>query len=201
MHKVFWIGVVIAVATVCTVSGAEQTNGVSPGLDGINAQEMTIGEMDDTDGSLFARGARRRRRTRRLRWRGRAARTDRVHCDIIARNRAESMGFDTSSPNGRFGNYNHVTVSQIYGNHRSNRHSTPPRGTAGYIFTGGANGKSHLQFYDNRSGGNTYTRYSNGSYPGTESTYQAYTNYRPEDVSRQSFVPLPRRDHRTVWSW
>lgn len=203
MHKVFWLVAAMGVVVGVSMVPAEESEApaVADGFAGISAPEMTSGEMDETEGALFARGARRSNRTRRHRWRNRASRRDRVHCDILARNRAESLGRNTSSPGGAFRNYNNVTVSQIYSAHRGNRHSTPPRGTAGYIFTGGSNGKTHLQVYDNRRGGSRYTRYSNRSFPGTESVNRVRPGYRPNPTTRQVFVPLPRRDHRTVWSW
>ncbi|MEX2443981.1 MAG: hypothetical protein WD492_10270 [Alkalispirochaeta sp.] len=201
MHKLFSMVAVMGLIAGVSVSMAEESGGAPApdGFAGIDAPAMTAGEMDETEGALFARFSRRSRRTRRYSWRNRASRTDRVHCDIIARNRAESMGYNTSTPSGAFRNYNNVTVSQIYSRHRSNRSSTPPRGTAGYIFTGGSSGKTHLQFYDARSGGSRYTRYSNRSYPGTESSSRVRSTYRPSNTARQTFVPLPRRDHRTVW--
>ncbi len=196
MHKTIALGCVMVAISGLALCVAGESGGES-----FDAPLMSKAEMEETEGSLFVRGAVRRLRLRRQSWRDRPAREDRVHCDIIARNRAEQMGFDTSTPNGRFVDYNTVTVGQIYQSQGNNRYSTPPAGTAGYIFTGGADGKTHLQFYDNRSGGTLYNRYSNSSYPDTEKLNIVSPDYVPPNVSQQSFVPLNRRDHRTVWSW
>jgi hypothetical protein len=203
MHKlaVAW-AIVVLIATGGSVFAEDlSVEEAHRGLDGVGAREMTQAEMDETEGALFARGTRRRRRLKRHSWTNRAARADRVQCDILARNRAESLGYDTSTPRGAFLDYNSVTVAQIYEEHRGNGSSTPRPGTAGYIFTGGRDGKTHLQFYDNRSNGDSYVRYSNRSFPGTESANIVPASFMPDSAEQQVFVALPRRDHREVYSW
>lgn len=164
--------------------------------------ELTIQEMDETEGALHIRGIRVRNRIRRSRRRSfRSSNRRAAHCDIIARNRAESLGRDTDAGSGGRLDFNHVTVSQIYQHYQGSATSTPRPGTAGYIFTAYGAGKSHLQVYDARNqGANSYRRYSNNSRPGSESLYSAPNSFRPEDVTAQAFVALPGRSHWTVWS-
>jgi hypothetical protein len=203
MHKFVLVCAILGLVAVAGTVSADEGRDTEEcrGFDVVGAREMTQAEMNETEGALFARGTRTRRRLKRHSWRDRASRTDRVHCDILARNRAESLGYDTSTPQGAYRDYNTMTVAQIYEQHRGNRSATPPRGTAGYIFTGGADGKTHLQFYDNRSGGDEYIRYSNRSFPGTESRNVVPASFMPDSAGHQVFVPLPRRDHREVYSW
>ena len=88
--------------------------------------------------------------------------------------------------------FNDHTVAQIFTRYRGNATRVPRRGTSGYIFTFDERGTGHLQVYDRGRNQRDYTRYSNGSYTGTDSTYRAHAKYRPNSVKQQYFVPLNR---------
>ncbi len=202
MHKYVPLLIVgFVIGGLAAVGAWESTESPVDGFIGFDAPTMSVSEMDETEGALFPRFASLRRRLRRISWKRETSNSSAVHCDFIARNRAEGMGLDTSTPTGGFLDYDRVTVNEIYQQHRSNASPTPPPGTAGYIFTGNDEGKTHLQVYDNRAGGALYDRYINGSYDHLQEMQQWEPERMPPNTTQQAFVPLPRRDHNTILSW
>ncbi len=108
------------------------------------------------------------------------------------------MGLDTSNQDGSTSDYNSVTVREIYDGYPDNRSSAPGEGTSGYYFTSyGNDGMEHMGAYSRTSGSSTYTRYWNDSY--TEHTSTRSAGYTPNDVTEQSFVPLPRYDYYDIY--
>ena len=204
MHKTFLLFVVAATVVLTPLAASDVDGGIgTSGFGDINAPRMTAAQMKATEGSILVRGTQPDLRLHHWDWKETPERPDRDHCDVIARNRAEELGFDTSNPDGSYVSYNDVTVDRIYRYFgRVVRTPTPQPGTAGYIFTGGDSGKTHLQFYDYRGGGSRYDRYSNRSRAGTESVSSRSPSYMPTvgNVSRQAFVPLARRIWQTRWS-
>ncbi len=172
-----------------------------PFLTGVAGALLSETEMEEATGALHVRGVRVRNRARRSRRRSfRPRNRNNVHCDIIARNRAEALGLDTDAGPGARMDFNNVTVAQIYSQYRGRGTATPRPGTAGYIFTASGGSKGHLQVYDARgTGAGTYVRYMNRSRPGTEWNSAASSSFRPEGISGQVFVALPRRGYQTTW--
>lgn len=117
---------------------------------------------------------------------------DREHCDIIAQNQAAESGLDTRDQSGSFCDYNETLVRDIYEGYPENRSAEPEEGTSGYYFSSYGNGKEHMGTYSRKTGSRTYTRNSNRSYSGTESSSEVSPGYKPEGVTSQIFVSLPR---------
>jgi RHS repeat-associated protein len=111
------------------------------------------------------------------------------HCDISAWNEALNHGTDPRSPQGVWDG-NSVTVSQIYDLY-TDRHDTPPTGTAGYAFYDSPDDNDdiseHMEYYDNRNGGNTYTLYA------TDGINEPAPQQRNPNDPNRTFVPLPGR--------
>ncbi len=183
-------------------AGAVIEGTAEPFLAGVAGALLSETEMEEATGALHVRGVRVRNRARRSRRRSfRPRNRNNVHCDIIARNRAEALGLDTDAGPGARMDFNNVTVAQIYSQYRGRGTATPRPGTAGYIFTASDGSKGHLQVYDARgTGAGTYRRYTNGSYAGTERMSTHRDGYVPDRVTAQRFVPIPRRAYYTVWS-
>lgn len=162
-------------------------------------QAMTSREMADTDGDLWIFGIEIFPRLRRVERKQKCSDTSAVHCDIISQNRADDLGLNTTGQDGSQADYNNVRVSSIYDSFPDNRHSEPPPGTAGYIFTSYSNGydKEHMGTYQRSRTSSTYTRYGNDGH--VETRYEATSSYTPTDVTAQSFVPLPRYDHTMLY--
>ena len=117
---------------------------------------------------------------------------DQVHCDIIAHNQAAALGLDTRDQSGDFGDYNQMTVAEIYEAYPNNRSPIPPEGTSGYYFTSSGTGKDHMGTYTRKLGSAYYTRHMNRSFANTEQSITVPIDYRPPGVVSQVFVPLPK---------
>jgi hypothetical protein len=111
------------------------------------------------------------------------------YCDISAWNEALNHGTDPRSPQGTWDG-NSVTVPQIYDQY-PDRHDTPPAGTSGYAFYDSPNDNDdvpeHMEYYDNRNSGDTYTLYS------TDGINDPAAQQRNPNDSNRTFVPLPDR--------
>ena len=171
-------------------------NSLSPGLtigtelfSGISGRMMSVADMRTVNGTLVIVGNTASPTLRRFRRRQRVADPSRVHCDILAQNRAADMGLDTRNQNGSVTDYNKQSVSGIYEGFPNNRHDSPPAGTAGYFFTSYGEGKEHMGVYSRPQGSDTYARYWNDSYQ--EHLAVRSPGYRPEQVLGQVFIPLP----------
>ena len=158
----------------------------------VNGAELSDKELDEYAGRLRIFGVTIFPRLKLFNRRQKAADLSRVHCDIIAQNRAASLGLDTRDQSGSTTDYNTSKVSSIFGGFPKNRSSTPPAGSSGYYFTSYGNEKEHMGAYSRQSGSNTYTRYANRSFPGTERAADVDVGYVPTGVTSQQFVPLPR---------
>ena len=156
-------------------------------------------EMEEADGALTIFGVKISFRIKRFNRKQRTRNRSAVHCDIIAQNKADDLGLDTRSQGGKNVDYNNATVSDIYNGYPNNRHSSPPAGTSGYIFSSNNGTKEHLGVYQRKSGSNTYTRHANGSFAGTEHSYEANVGYTPQNVSSEVYVPLPKYDHNDLY--
>jgi len=117
---------------------------------------------------------------------------DQVHCDIIAHNQAAGFGLDTRDQSGDFGDYNQMTVAEIYAAYPNNRSPIPPEGTSGYYFTSSGGGKEHMGTYSRKVGSNEYTRNMNRSFANTQQSITVPIDYIPPGVISQVFVPLPK---------
>jgi hypothetical protein len=110
------------------------------------------------------------------------------HCDIYAWNEALNNNSDPRAPNGNIWDGNDLTVPQIYDQY-TDRNDTPPAGTAGYAFYDSPNDNDavpeHLEYYDNRNSGETYTLYS------TDGINNPVPQERDPNDDNRTFVPLP----------
>jgi hypothetical protein len=149
---------------------------------------LTDGEMAEVTGSLRVFGVKLLERLGRVDRKQRTSDASKVHCDIIAQNRAESLGLNTSNQDGSYSDYNYVKVSQIYQSFPDNRTSTPTPGTAGYVFTAYGSDMQHLEAYSAVTV-DSYTRYWNDSF--AEYTATRDPSYLPPGATAQAFVALP----------
>lgn len=188
--------VTLALAVLVPAAGSECAAPADP-FGSMPGQVLSETELEDTSGSLRIFGIEILPRVRRIRRRQKTTDESKVHCDIIAQNKADDLGLNTNNQDGTMSDYNDVTVSQIYDEFPDNRHSTPPSDTAGYVFTAYGGDMQHLEAYSRRGSGNTYTRYSNDSYTGSSSIRPI--DYVPPGVTDQSFVPLPRYHYSDLY--
>ena len=196
---------IIAFVLVCLVSlsawASEKIDQPAPSdpFSAIPGTAMTAADMESADGSLRIFGIEISPRIRRISRKKTTTRPKAVHCDIIAQNRADDLGLNTESQSGTSVDYNNATVADIYAGYPDSRYAEPPEGTAGYYFTAYGDEKAHMGAYRRANESSTYTRYSNKSFPDTESSYEAESSYVPEDVTAQSFVPLPEYEYYDLY--
>jgi hypothetical protein len=188
-----------AVVLLCALAGASIFGDAAPPVFNVAGSELSDSEMKMVTGRLYIFGVRILPRLQRVSRRKRPSNAAKVHCDIIAQNKAESLGLDTSDQSGRAQNYNGITVDQIYGGYPNNRSATPPAGSSGYYFTSSGSGKEHMGAYSRPSGSSTYTRHMNQSFEGTEWSATVNSDYIPDSIASQRFVPLPRRSHEELY--
>ncbi|MBT3272845.1 MAG: hypothetical protein HN368_06805 [Spirochaetales bacterium] len=149
-------------------------------------------EMAMVSGRLHVFGTQILPRLKRFFRKQRTVDPSREHCDVIAQNRADELGLNTSDQNGNSVDYNSVKVSTIYGGYPSDRNSQPPEGTSGYYFSSYGGEKEHMGTYSRPAGSSSYTRYMNRSFAGTETAARVPVGYSAPGSTSQSFVPLPR---------
>ena len=173
-------------------------DGLAPGAPGVYGEPLSEAEMTEVSGALRIFGINVFSSLRRVSRKQRTTEPALVHCDIIAQNRADDLGLNTSNQDGTSVDYNSVTVGEIYGSYPDNRYTQPPAGTAGYIFTSySASGMEHMGTYSRGSGTDTYDRYWNDSF--TEYSSTVGTNYTPTQATDQMFVPLPSYEHGELY--
>lgn len=189
----------LAVVLLCALVSAHVLADASPPIFDIAGAELSDDQMKMVTGRLFIFGVEILPRLKRVSRRSKPSNPADVHCDIIAQNRAESLGLDTSNQAGRAQDYNGITVDQIYSGYPDNRSATPPPGTSGYYFTSSGGGKEHMGAYSRPSGSSTYTRHMNQSYEGTEWSATVNADYVPDSITSQRFVPLPRRPYEELY--
>ena len=165
----------------------------------VKGTPLTEAEMEIIDGSLLIFGVEIFPRIRRLRRTQTTSDPQAVQCDVIAQNQADNLGLDTRSQDGNAVDYNNATVADIYDGYPNNRSTTPPEGSSGYYFTSYSSGKEHMGVYQRQTGSDSYTRYSNASYAGTEQAYQASADYLPPRVTGQVFIPLPSYEYYDLY--
>lgn len=165
----------------------------------VDCEELTDAELESYDGRLWILGVRIFPRLQLFNRKQKTADPKREHCDIIAQNRAASLGLDTRDQSGKTQDYNAAKVSTIYSGYPNGRSSSPAPGSSGYYFTSYGNGKEHMGAYTAREGSATYTRYMNRSYAGTERAVTVGTGYVPQGVTSQRFVPLPKLNHNEIY--
>lgn len=164
-------------------------------FDDVGGAVLSEIEMEQVTGSLFVFGTRILSRIRRFKRKQRTTNPKAVHCDIVAQNRADDLGLNTSNQDGSKSDYNRIMVKDIYTNFPKNRHAKPPEGSAGYVFTAYGGDMQHLETYSRPAGNDDYTRYSNRSYPETENAAKMVPCYTPPGVTNQIFIPLPKRPY------
>lgn len=164
-------------------------------FDDVDGSVLSEVEMERVTGSLFVFGTRILSRIKRVNRKQRTTNPKAVHCDIVAQNRADDLGLNTSNQDGSQSNYNAIKVKDIYTNFPQNRHTQPPEGSAGYVFTAYGGDMQHLETYSRPAGNDDYTRYSNRSYPETENAANMVPCYTPPGVTNQVFIPLPKRPY------
>ncbi len=194
MRKRFYVVVLLA-ALAATQVIAE----AGPPIFDIVGSELDDDQMKAFTGRLYIFGVNILPRLTRVFRRKRAAVPAQVHCDIIAQNRAEELGLDTSDQSGKAHDYNGILVKEIYAGYPNNRSATPQVGSSGYYFTSSGNGKEHMGVYSRQSGSSTYTRYMNRSFEGTERSATVDSGYKPSGVTSQRFVALPSRSYAELY--
>lgn len=183
---VLFVVLVLAAVVPAVASGVEI--GWDP-FEDVPGEQLTEAGMQAASGQLRIFGVRILPRLFKVDRKQKTSAPEKVHCDVIAQNRADTIGLNTNNQDGSFSDYNQVKVGQIYEEFPDNRTSQPPAGSAGYVFSDYGSGMQHLESYSNRGGGDSYTRYWNDSF--NEYTSTRSTSYVPPGVIDQVFVPLP----------
>lgn len=170
------------------------------------AQPLSVAEGEALEGRTWIKGTQiaGRQETTPFRWRPGNARL--VHCDIIALNRIEEMGYTATMPNGARPRPEVESVSTIFNNLSTAVDVTdePIPGTVGFIFSSSPKSPerfTHMQAYDARPSAapeGHYMRYSNDSF--TERAYVAPRSFRGRHSAREAFMPLRRSPTPGVWS-
>jgi hypothetical protein len=148
-------------------------------------------EMDTITGNLWIKGWRLKKRQKRQSYKQKSSDTSKAHCDILAQNKLDDMGYETANQDGTTTNYDSTLVKDIYTNgFPNNRHEEPPVG-GGYIFSTENEEKEHMQVYVRKPGSTTYERHWNDSMENkTPMTYEP--DRLPPRTTSQRFVPLKK---------
>ncbi len=163
----------------------------------VQCREISLEEMEEVSGALRIFGIRILPRLFRVNRKQRTTAPAKVHCDIIAQNKADDMNLNTSNQDGSSSDYNQVKVNQIYNNYPDNRSTTPPAGSAGYVFTAYGGDMQHMEAYSRGSNSDGYDHHWNDSY--TEQTSPRDVGYSAPGVTQQVFVPLPEYGYADLY--
>ena len=127
----------------------------------ISGELLTEEEMQTVTGNLWIKGWQLKKRQQRQSYKQECSNTSKSHCDILAQNKLDDMGYETANQDGSTTNYDTTLVKDIYADgFPDNRYEEPPVG-AGYIFSTENEEKEHMQVYVRQPGAADYTRLTN----------------------------------------
>ena len=160
----------------------------------ISGELLTEEEMQTVTGNLWIKGWQLKKRQQRQSYKQTCSDTSKVHCDILAQNKLDDMGYETANQDGSNFDYDQTKVVQIFTEgFPDNRYEEPPVG-AGYIFSTRNEEKEHMQVYIHSPGADTYTRLTNdGKNNLPPETHEL--NSKPNKVKKQCFVSLKKMEY------